>query len=434
MVPGPPTAQAVDMTSPDAPSPGDAPQGPPPGTQQQPAPGSTTTDSGPRVTRDDIADLGRLRRSRTDRHVAGVAGGLARHLDIDPVIVRVLFVVTAFFGGAGFFAYGALWLLVPEDGVDRAPVNLDEKARGVALIVIGVLAAVALIGGSWGGNWFPWPLALIGLVAWFLLNRRHERRMQRYGPSQSGWVPPAATDESGRPVENPYAQSYAQSQGQSQGQSYAASYPQYGYTPPPRDPRKRGPILFWFTLALIALGLGTLGIVDLSGVTVTAGAYPALAMGITGLMLVLSSFWGRGGGLIPLGVLLTIPLVATTAFAQVDGRTVEYSPDNAAQVQDRYSNHVGEMTVDLSEVTDPDALDGRIIVVEGGVGRIEVVVPLGVNVHAEATVSGPGSVEVFDRQTGGIDVMASGSRGSSTAWPTIRIDAELGVGEIVITQ
>ena len=39
---------------------------------------------GPRVTGDEIRDLGRLRRSATDRKVAGVAGGLARHLDIDP--------------------------------------------------------------------------------------------------------------------------------------------------------------------------------------------------------------------------------------------------------------------------------------------------------------------------------------------------------------
>ncbi len=425
MVSGLPTAQAVVMTSPDAPSQGDPQQGPPPGTQHA-EPGPTATEDGPRVTRDDITDLGRLRRSRIDRHVAGVAGGVARHLDIDPIIVRVIFVVTAFFGGAGLFAYGALWLLVPEEGEDHAPVNLDEKARGVALIVIGVLAAIALVGGTWGGNWFPWPLALVGLLAWFVLNRRHERRMQRYGTSQSGWVAPVATDESGQPVENPYAQ------------SYAASYPQqqYAYTPPPRprDPRKRGPILFWFTLALIALGLGTLGIVDVSGVAVAGGAYPALAMGITGTMLVLSAFWGRGGGLIPLGVLLTIPLVIASIASNVDGRDVVHSPETAAEVQARYWNAAGEMTVDLSDVTDPEALDGRTIVVEGGVGRIEVIVPAGVTVNAEGTVNGPGSVEVFGQESGGIDVMASGSRSGGTGQPTIDVDAELGVGEIVITQ
>ena len=71
------------------------------------------------MTRDEIRDLGRLRRSPHDRKVAGVAGGLARHLDIDPIILRVAFVVLVFFGGAGLILYGACWLLVPEDGTDE---------------------------------------------------------------------------------------------------------------------------------------------------------------------------------------------------------------------------------------------------------------------------------------------------------------------------
>ena len=60
---------------------------------EQPTPG-TPPPSGPRVTRDEIKDLVRLRRSVPDRHVAGVAGGLARHLDVDPIIVRVALVVS----------------------------------------------------------------------------------------------------------------------------------------------------------------------------------------------------------------------------------------------------------------------------------------------------------------------------------------------------
>src|SRR5262245_60849333 len=133
-------------------------------------------DSGPRVTRDEVRDLGRLRRSTTDRKVAGVAGGLGRHLDVDPLILRVAFVVLVFFGGAGLILYGACWLLVPEDGAERAPFNLDERTRTVALIIVGAIAALALIGDSWGAFWFPWPVAIVALVALWLLTRNSPPR------------------------------------------------------------------------------------------------------------------------------------------------------------------------------------------------------------------------------------------------------------------
>jgi len=47
--------------------------------------------------------------------IAGVAGGLANYFDIDPTIVRVLFVVSIFIGGGGILAYIILWIVVPEE-------------------------------------------------------------------------------------------------------------------------------------------------------------------------------------------------------------------------------------------------------------------------------------------------------------------------------
>ena len=114
---------------------------------------------GPRVTRDQIRDLDRLQRTTgSQKYVAGVAGGVARHLDIDPAIVRVLFVVLTFFGGAGLLLYGALWLLMPEDDGDQAMINLDKRSLGFVLVAVLGLAAVLLVGDSWGGFGFPWPL------------------------------------------------------------------------------------------------------------------------------------------------------------------------------------------------------------------------------------------------------------------------------------
>ena len=56
----------------------------------------------------------RLTRSK-DKMIAGVAGGLANYLDIDPTIIRILFVVIAFAGGASLLAYLIMWIIVPEE-------------------------------------------------------------------------------------------------------------------------------------------------------------------------------------------------------------------------------------------------------------------------------------------------------------------------------
>src|SRR4051812_24309716 len=116
-----------------------------------PSPPPTTSESGPsddqgsRTNRNEILELGRLRRS-ADRRVAGVAGGIARHLDIDPIIVRVALVVLVFFGGSGLLLYGAMWLLVPEEGSPARPLGLDDRNRNIALIGTCVLAAIAAVG------------------------------------------------------------------------------------------------------------------------------------------------------------------------------------------------------------------------------------------------------------------------------------------------
>ena len=56
-----------------------------------------------------------LHRSKTDRRLAGVCGGLAEYFNIDPLLVRILFFVFGLCATAGFWAYLLLWLLVPEE-------------------------------------------------------------------------------------------------------------------------------------------------------------------------------------------------------------------------------------------------------------------------------------------------------------------------------
>lgn len=57
----------------------------------------------------------KLYRSKTDRRIGGVCGGLAKHFDQDPLLVRIAFFVLALCATAGVWAYILLWLLVPEE-------------------------------------------------------------------------------------------------------------------------------------------------------------------------------------------------------------------------------------------------------------------------------------------------------------------------------
>jgi phage shock protein PspC (stress-responsive transcriptional regulator) len=374
-------------------------QNPPEAPAENPADPGPGPDHGPRVTRDEVRDLGRLRRSRSDRKIAGVAGGLARHLDIDPIILRVALVVLVFFGGAGLVIYGACWLLVPDEYTDEATLRLDDRSRGVALILVGVIAALAVIGDSMGNWGFPWPLAIAGLIVLLVLSVRGDRRTRPAAPP----VPPAP----------------------------GATYPAPPMAPPapPRNPKRRGPLLFWFTMALSALAVGLLGIADVAGAPVTDSAYPALVLGLIGAMLVVGAFYGRAGGLIAVGLVAALATAGATAAHEVDAGKIDESPTRAVDVDDSYDLWAGDIQIDLSEVQDLENLDGRTIDLEATFGRILVTVPDGIDVEVDARVEG-GETRLFGDDE---DNSNSARHSAPTAnAPTLTIDAEVAFGEIVV--
>jgi phage shock protein PspC (stress-responsive transcriptional regulator) len=88
-------------------------------------PEDTTTESGqaaqpPFQPGDPGPERVLLRRSYSDRMLAGVAGGLARYFGVDATIVRIAFVVLTIFGGAGIPVYLAGLLLIPEEGSNQS--------------------------------------------------------------------------------------------------------------------------------------------------------------------------------------------------------------------------------------------------------------------------------------------------------------------------
>lgn len=62
-----------------------------------------------------LAAVNALRRSRSDRWIAGVCGGIARATGMESWVCRLLFAVLLLFGGAGLVVYLLLWIFVPSE-------------------------------------------------------------------------------------------------------------------------------------------------------------------------------------------------------------------------------------------------------------------------------------------------------------------------------
>ena len=135
-----------------------------------------------------------IRRS-AERWIGGVAGGVARRLGVDPLVVRGVLAASVLLGGLGLVLYGIAWLLLPEESDGR--IHAQQMLRGdVDVAVLGAGAAI-LAGLSVPEMWLPWFaqgiagwwrglmwLALLGLVVVVIVTASRNRR------SAPGWQPP----------------------------------------------------------------------------------------------------------------------------------------------------------------------------------------------------------------------------------------------------
>ncbi len=153
----------------------------------------------------------RLHRSRKERMIAGVCGGLAEYFHIDPTIVRLIFVLLALANGLGVLLYLILWVIMPQEERIGAPVEevikenvqeISKEARRVGeeiksslgreegeeklkpsspsralwagwiLILLGLFFLLRNLGLLWWFNWERlWPLILIAVGVIILVDR-----------------------------------------------------------------------------------------------------------------------------------------------------------------------------------------------------------------------------------------------------------------------
>jgi signal transduction histidine kinase len=144
-----------------------------------------------------------LRRDPAHGLVAGVCAGIGRHLRIDPLIVRIVFVAAATAGGVGILLYAVAWVLMPVDdaaaGSTSAWVRRLPRGRGAIEVAIGMgLVTLAFLLtmralGIWFSDVIVWPVVLLSAGAALLW-----RQSLRPAPTPVPEQKPAAPDEERR--------------------------------------------------------------------------------------------------------------------------------------------------------------------------------------------------------------------------------------------
>jgi phage shock protein PspC (stress-responsive transcriptional regulator) len=320
----------------------------------------------------------RLLRSRTDRVIGGVCGGLGRYFNLDPTIFRIGAVVLAFIGGAGLLAYLAALLLIPSEDSPAAAAAPAGRNRWLVIAGVIVLLLVSwpfLLGGGLllAGILVPFALLVAaGVLVWWFVSGE--------GPG----------DDAG-------------------------------------DIAKRA-----------ALGIGILA---LCGLIAIAGAWAAAAGGETvvaitviaaGAAILVGAFVRPVRWLVLPAITLAISAGAVSAAGiDLDGGVGErdYRPASVADMRDTYQLGMGELVVDLRQT---DLPSGDVPVgIDLGIGEARLIVPEEVCVATDAQV-GIGEVRTFDRHNDGVDVDLEDLPDAPPATTRLLVKAEVGVGSLRI--
>ena len=316
----------------------------------------------------------RLTRASDDRVLGGVAGGLGHYFSVDPIIPRIAFAALVFAGGFGILAYLAAWLLVPDERTGETAASTNRAAAFLGAVVL--IAAIAVVSGGefllFGGPGL-FVLLLAGVLGYAI------------------WK--AVSGESGGSV--------------------------------------AGRLVLVFVLGLLALAVMAAVTVfaALGGDTLIAALVIA-----AGLLVALGASSGKLRWLLVPAVLVAVPagLVAAADLDLSGGvGEREYRPASMADVRDGYELGVGELVVDLRGV---DLPAGRTdLDLDLGIGRAVVLIPEDACIAPDVRI-GAGDARVLGIDNAGVDVRLVGRPRTSAAVATVGLDAQIGVGELVVAR
>ena len=366
----------------------------------------------------DEAPPRRLVRPLDGRWLGGVAAGLGRYFDVNPLVYRIAFAALALVGGTGLLLYLAAWLVIPEEGREESTAVEALRQRrdqpwllvGVGLLAFGALFALSEAR-FWPGTGNVWLAATLvgGALVWWHLSQRADRPRGVETTTTTSAAPPVAPDEATTRVQPP--------------------------PPPPRPPAR--PSLFAPVLGalLAAAGLfGLLAVLDIYDVDVAA----ALAAGvvIVGAAIAIGAMTQRRvAGLVFIGLLLLFAFALAAITPVSVGAGVgekNEQPTTVTALDPSYEHGIGELDLDLSDVTLPvgtTSVDASV-----GIGKLVVTVPADIAVVIDAH-AGIGSINLLGATDDGVDAdRVLTLPGSTTDAPVLDLEADIAIGDIEVRR
>jgi phage shock protein PspC (stress-responsive transcriptional regulator) len=403
----------------------------------------------------------RIRRDTDNGMVGGVAAGFARNLDVDVVWIRLAFVLaTVFAGGLGLVVYLASWLIIPAaDGSERrlagAAAGGDSARRGGAFWTGAVLVAlggvilldrllaplIARLGWT-SPRELALPLVLIGVGALVYRSSRNQGRSAGSAEDAEG------TESLGERIEHRVER--WSDEFERVTEDWEQRLEEHGAAQQAAGAVARvTPI----TLGTALITLGVLWLARTLGVTgVTLTRTLAATLLVIGAGLVVSAFVGRGRGLMPLGVLLSIAVMGAVLGSQFPDRLgmmsigddgvlvtedaeLTLSPTTLAELPANYDLTVGRVLIDLSALTDEVADAGTVrLEIDMGIGDLRVILPEGVAVDVQVEV-GIGRIALLGSTAGGLGV-SDRQRLAATdgSGGMLVIEISHGIGNVTVTR
>ncbi|MEU6866135.1 PspC domain-containing protein [Streptomyces sp. NPDC046876] len=439
------------------------------------------TDRGTDRTADRAGDRGAdrppLRRSKRDKVLAGVCGGLGRYFDLDPVVFRIVLGVLAVTGGVGLIFYGFAWLLLPVEGEDdsEAKKMLTGRVEGATLAavfaaLVGCALFLSMLDNGGLAAFSVLVILALGGAAYWSQRHRHapapEAEPQAGGGSPSPappetkappapgspswWRDPLVKDGTTGPVgASGYlwgpddAADAAAAADPAGGRDAGASVPGRG-PGSLRRPDGSGIGGRVFVLAVLAGAAATASVWQGSTLSHALQIGLASALAVFGLGLAVSSVKGRTGfGTVLLAMITAGLLAGASALPRevgTDWHRVEWRPAAVADVKPRYASGTGLATLDLSRL---DVPKGTTLTVHAEIeaGRLKVVVPREVTAQADVSVK-LGDIKLPGDDSRDVRIKSGGETQQETLKPpagteaggTIDLHLHAGVGQVEVAR